>query len=241
MNLKRLAINTTAAATGLVRYNLKIIFANRFIFFLAAALGIFILVTALNILNPDASTNEGTIYWLLLVPGVLLVFYPAVFGIQNDVDTRIIEILFGIPDYRYKVWLLRLVIVFALTFFILIILSFLSSITLTDVPVISMAAQVMFPVLFFGSIAFMISTILTNGNAAAVVMIIGGIGLWIAQPSIGSNKWNPFLNPYNIPQNVSDTVWADIALQNRIYLAAVILAVLLYALLNLQKREKFMR
>jgi ABC-type transport system involved in multi-copper enzyme maturation permease subunit len=157
------------------------------------------------------------------------------------VDTRIIEILFGIPDYRYKVWLLRLVIVFALTFFILIILSFLSSITLTDVPVISMAAQVMFPVLFFGSIAFMISTILTNGNAAAVVMIIGGIGLWIAQPSIGSNKWNPFLNPYNIPQNVSDTVWADIALQNRIYLAAVILAVLLYALLNLQKREKFMR
>jgi len=241
MNLKRTAINTVSAASGLVRYNLKIIFANRFIFFLAAALGIFILVTVLNIVNPDANTNQGTIYWLLLVPGVLLVFYPSVFGIQNDVDSRMIEILFGIPDYRYKVWLLRLVIVFALTFVILLVLAFLSTFALIDIPVFTMAAQVMFPVLFFGSIAFMVSTIVTNGSAAAVVMIVGGIGLWIAQSSISRSKWNPFLNPFNIPQNVSDTVWADIALQNRIYLTAVIFAVLLYALLNLQKREKFMR
>lgn len=32
------------------------------------------------------------------------IFYPAIFGMQNDVDNRILEILFGIPDYKCKVW-----------------------------------------------------------------------------------------------------------------------------------------
>lgn len=241
MNFKRTAVNTATVSASLVRYNLKIIFANRFIFFLAAALGIFILITVLNLLNPDASTNESTVYWLLLVPGLLLVFYPAVFGIQNDVDTRMIEILFGIPDYRYKVWLLRLAIVFALAFAILFTLAFLTTLALTEVPVLSMTMQVMFPVLFFGSIAFMLSTVLTNGSATAVVMIVSGLGLWVAQAFIGRSKWNPFLNPYAVPQNVSDTIWAELALQNRIFLAAVVIGCLLYGLLNLQKRERFMR
>ncbi len=241
MNLKRTVLNTVTVGSALVRYNLKIIFANRFIFFLAAALGIFILVTALNVLNPDASTTEGTVYGLLLVPGMLLVFYPAAFGIQNDVDTRMIEILFGIPDYRYKVWLLRIGIVFALAFVILLILAFLSTLALTEVPVLSMTVQVMFPVLFFGSIAFMLSTVLANGSATAVVMIISGIGLWVAQAAIGRSKWNPFLNPYSVPRNVSDSIWAELALQNRIFLAAVVIGCLLYALLNLQKRERFMK
>lgn len=241
MNTKPFIRNAAAASFALVRYNLKIIFANRFIFFLAAALGIFLLVTVLNLINPNSTLTQGSIYWLLLVPGILLVFYPSVFGIQNDVDSRMIEILFGIPDYRYKVWLLRIGIVFALAFVILLVLAFLSGFALIDIPVFAMTAQVMFPVLLFGSVAFLVSTILTNGSATAVTMIVAAIGLWIAQASISSSKWNPFLNPFSPPQDVSETVWAAIALQNRIYLAAVILAALLAALLNLQKREKFMR
>jgi hypothetical protein len=233
------ARNLASIIYRLVKYNLKIIFAGKFIFFLAASLFIFAGVAVINLVNPDAVLNEGTVFGLLLVPGILLVFYPTVFGIQNDVDARMIEILFGIPNYRYKVWLLRLVIVYLLTAAILFVLGFVSSIVLTDVSVTTMTFQVMVPVAFFGSIAFMFSTLIANGGGTAVIMIIAGIGLWIAQGAIRISQWNPLLNPYSIPQNVNETVWAGTVMTNRVYLLTVVLAALLAALLNLQKRERF--
>ncbi len=38
-----------------------------------------------------------------------------------------------------------------------------------------MTVQVMFPVLFLGMMAFMLSTVVRNGNGTAVVMIIFGL------------------------------------------------------------------
>ena len=85
-----------------VRYNLKIIFAGKFFWFLLAAFGFFALFMFQNAWKRE-EINEGLIYSILMFPSMLLIFYPAVFGIQNDEDSRILEILFGIPDYKYKV------------------------------------------------------------------------------------------------------------------------------------------
>src|SRR5690606_29578203 len=87
----------------MIRYNLKIIFAGRFFWFLLAAFAFFVFFAVQTVLNRQA-INEGTVYELLIFPGILLIFYPSVFGIQNDDDSRMLEILFGIPNYRYKVW-----------------------------------------------------------------------------------------------------------------------------------------
>ena len=70
--------------------------------------------------------NEGLIYNILMFPCLLLIFYPAVFGIQNDEDSRILEILFGIPDYRYKVWGVRLLMIYVVIFAILIVFSYIA-------------------------------------------------------------------------------------------------------------------
>jgi hypothetical protein len=239
MSYRKLISNIWTIVFMVTRYNMKIIFANKFIFFLIAALGIFIFVTIMNVLNADTNINEGTVFWLLLVPGLLLVFYPTAFGIQNDVDNRMIEILFGIPNYRYKVWLVRLIMVFVMVFVILLFLSFISSIVLTNISILGMTFQVMAPILFFGSLAFMFSTIIGNGSGTAVVMIVLGLGAWIGQGFIGSSQWNVFLNPFVIPQNVNEIVWADIASNNRVYLVIGTVMCVLMGLLNLQKREKF--
>ena len=73
-----------------VKYNLKIIFAGKFIWFLLAAFAFFAYFMFQAAWN-RAEINEGLIYNLLMFPCVLLVFYPAVFGIQNDEDNRILE------------------------------------------------------------------------------------------------------------------------------------------------------
>ena len=104
----------------MVGYNLKIIFANKFIWFLLAAFAFFVFFAVQTILN-GGNISEGTLYNLLIFPGILLIFYPSVFGIQNDDDSRMLEILFGIPNYRYKVWLVRLIMIYVLIFIIIIV------------------------------------------------------------------------------------------------------------------------
>ena len=241
MQLKRLLKNMATVVTSLIRYNLKIIFAGKFIYFLIAALAIFFLVTLGNLFNEEALPSQAMVYQLLLVPGLLLIFYPIAFGIQHDVDSRMIEILFGIPNYRYKVWLIRLMLIYAVTFAILLVLAFLSSLALIAVPVFDMLFHLMFPIVFLGCAAFMVSTIIRNGSGTAVVMVILGMIFLIGRRMFERiPKWNIFLNPYDLPQDMNEVVWATIVVDNRIYLFAGIIIALLFGLLNLQKREKFL-
>ncbi len=231
--------NIYHVVTGLFRYNLKIIFANKFFYFLLSALLIFLFVTAMNLFNSNTAPTEATGYWLILIPGILLVFYPTTFGIQNDVDTRMIEILFGIPNYRYKVWLVRLLLIFLITFVNVLILTEVFSLVLKRIPVFGMGIQLMFPILFIGSLAFLFSTIVRNGNGTAVVMVITGMVFWLAKGQIGDSEWNLFLNPYATPTDMNEAIWQEIIFNNRLYLMIGTAVSILYGLLNLQNREKF--
>lgn len=230
--------NSFSLIKDIVRFNLKIIFANKFIYFLISAVIFFLLVTILNLANSDSNPTEGLVFYWLLVPGILLIFYPTVFGIQSDVDTRMIEILFGIPNYRYKVWLIRMALIYFVVFFILIILSLLSSVVLVSFSILSMVFQLMFPIFFLGSAAFMVSTLVRNGNGTAVVMVMVGLFFWIATGFL-PQKYNLFLNPFSMPSDVNEVVWADTTLNNRIYIFVLTLISIMFGLLRLQKREKF--
>ena len=180
------------------------------------------------------------LYGVYIFSGILLVFYPSVFGIQNDQDARTIEILFGIPNYRYKVWLVRILLIFIIAYIIMFGFTFLSSILIMKIPVIKMTSQVMVPVLFLGMMSFMLSTMIRNGNGTAVVMIIFGIIFMIMQEPLRKSQWNVFLNPFDLPYDVNETTWAIIVLKSRITLITCTILALLAALFNLQKREKFM-
>jgi hypothetical protein len=223
----------------MIVYNLKIIFANRFIWFLAGSVIFYLGLSVIYALTNDISRAED-LYGVFIFSGILLVFYPTVFGIQNDQDARTIEILFGIPNYRYKVWLVRVLLIFAISFLIMLAFTALSSFMIVNFRFVKMTLQVMAPVMFLGMMAFMLSTVIRNGNGTAVVMIIFGIFFMILQDGLRRSQWNVFLNPYDLPYGVNETTWALITLKNRIILVTGIILFLLTALLNLQKREKFM-
>lgn len=230
--------NTLINSTRMVRYNLKIIFANRFIWFLIAAFAFFMFFAIQTVLNGEALT-EGTVYGLLIFPGILLIFYPSVFGIQNDDDSRMLEILFGIPNYRYKVWLVRLLMIYILIFIIILIFTALASILLYNVNILEMSYELMYPIVFMGSLAFMFSTLIKNGNGTAVVMVLIGVALIILQDAVERTQWNVFLNPFEIPNNFNEIIWEGLIIKNRIFLGVGIVVFILYGLFNLQKREKF--
>ena len=245
----------------MIQYNLKIIFAGKFFWFLLASLAFFAFFMFQLAWNRD-EINEGAIYSMLLFPCLLLIFYPVVFGIQNDEDNRILEIIFGIPNYRYKVWGVRMLMVYVANFFILILFAYIARILMYPVNIVEMAAQLIFPMLFFGNLAFMFSTITRSGNGTAVLMIILGLFLFVflnantgggggpggpggggnmnPSTSLSNSFWNVFLNPFTIPSNLHPMIWQDTILKSRLFLTLGGIVFLMVGLLNLQKREKFM-
>jgi hypothetical protein len=223
----------------MVVYNLRIIFANRFIWFLAGSVLFYLGLSVIYVFDKDVS-NSRDLYGVFLFSGLLLVFYPTVFGIQNDQDARTIEILFGIPNYRYKVWLVRVVLIYLIAFLIMLIFTFVSSILIVRFRFVNMTVQVMYPVLFLGILAFMLSTVVRSGNGTAVIMIIFGLFFLILSDALSRSQWNVFLNPYEPAWDVNEATWALITFKNRLILVIGTIVFLLFGLFNLQKREKFM-
>jgi hypothetical protein len=234
-NLKNIWI----LVSRMIIYNLRIIFANKFIWFLAGSVLFYLGLSVIYVFAEDVS-KMNDLYFVFLFSGILLVFYPSVFGIQNDQDARTIEILFGIPNYRYKVWLVRIILIFIISFLIMLVFTFLASVLIVKFRFVSVTVQIMIPVVFLGMMAFMLSTVIRNGNGTAVIMIIFGLIFMILSDFLQRSQWNVFLDPYDVPYNVSEATWAIITLKNRIILVTGSILFLLAALFNLQKREKFM-
>ncbi len=184
--------------------------------------------------------NEEMVYGHLFFPALLLIFYPAAFGIQNDADTRILEILFGIPNYMYKVWFARLILIYIEVFLVLIIYGIATYYLVYPINSIEMAYKLMFPVLFVGNLAFLFSTLTRNGNATAILIIIIGIAIIFLRDSFFSETmWDISLNPYDVPDNIHPVIWDNTVFKNRIFLSIGCIVLMMLGLLKLQKREKF--
>jgi len=225
---------------SLARYNMRIVFGGKFVYFILAALGFFLLIGTIMALD-ESYMEMSDVYGLLIFPGILLVFYPSAFGIQNDADQRTLEIIFGIPDYRYKVWLVRMIMVLIIAYVLLFPLAAIANYALVDVPMVKMVSQLMILLLFTSTLGFCVSTIVKNGNATAVIMVVLGLIFLILADAIEYTKWNIFLNPFQTPGNINEVVWYETIRQNRIIMAISSIVLLLLGLLNLQNREKFLR
>lgn len=225
---------------SLIRYNMRIIFGGKFIYFILAAL-IFFLVFGTIMAFEESEISLSDVYGILAFPAILLVFYPSAFGIQNDADQRTLEIIFGIPDYRYKVWLLRFFIVLVMVFILLIPFTFLAHYALISTPIFKMILHLMVLVAFASTLGFAVSTIVKNGNATAVVMVVIALIFLILTENMEESKWNLFLNPFRIPGDINEIVWHETIRQNRIIMGIFSVVFLLLGLLNLQQREKFLK
>ena len=234
-------LQTIKSYARLCVYNMRIIFSGKFIWFLLVGLVLFFFLMYTAAAR-GTSLSDGMVYSQLIIPGLLLVFYPSCFGIQNDADHRILELLFGIPNYMYKVWLFRLFMIYVEVYLILVVYAFLARILLYPVSPFLMAAQLMIPVMLFGNMAFLYSTLIRNGNAAAVLSVLTVIvALVLSNVEMVENKmWDVTINPYEEPENINAAIWGLILLKNRLMMVIAGIIFLMSGLLGLQNRGKFL-
>ncbi len=222
----------------MINYNLKIIFANKFIYFMIAAVTFFLIVTTIMLFS-DFTPMPDYVFSSLIFPGLLIIFYPVLFNIQNDKDARMLEIVFSIPNYRYSIYLLRFFISILLLAAIILLMTLFSVFALVQVPVFEMVYEVMYPLIFMACLSFLFTTLIKNASGAAVVIVIIGLFFWIMAEPLEYSKWNVFLNPFNMPSDMSYTIWLNVIFQNRLMLVVGSIISMLWTLINLQKREKF--
>jgi hypothetical protein len=225
---------------SLARYNIRIVFGGKFVYFILASFLFFLLLGTIRAFD-DSYLLVHDVYGLLIFPAILLVFYPSAFGIQSDADQRTLEIIFGIPDYRYKVWLVRMIMVLVIVYVLLFPLAALAHYALVSIPIFELVSQLMILVFFTSTLGFCVSTLVKNGNATAVIMVILGLVFLILSDELEYSKWNIFLNPFRDPGDINEIVWLETIRQNRIIMGISSMVLLLLGLLNLQQREKFLR
>jgi len=233
-------LNIQRNLLSLARYNMRIVFGGKFVYFVLAAFLFFLLLGLIEALDENY-IGMNDVFGILTFPAILLVFYPSAFGIQNDADQRTLEIIFGIPDYRYKVWLVRILMVLILVCAILFPFAAIAHYILVDIPIFKMVMHLMVLVIFTSTLGFGVSTIAKNGNATAVIMVIFGLIFLIMTDGLYDSKWNIFLNPFRTPGYINEIVWVETIRQNRIIMVVSSIVFLLIGLLNLQSREKFLR
>ena len=110
---------------------------------------------------------------------------------------------------------------------------------LVQVPVLEMVYQIMYPLLFMACLSFLFTTLIKNASGAAVFMVIFGLFFFILAEPLQYSKWNVFLNPFDIPTEISYNIWLNVIFQNRLMLIVGAVISILWASINLQKREKF--
>lgn len=222
----------------LITYNVKVIFANKFVYFVLGAFLFFGFIITITILE-DPDFNEAVIYGFLVFPGLLLIFYPMAYGIQNDDDSKMLETIFGIPNYRYKVWLVRFVLTIGVAFTILYLLGHIANLALYRFSIIPMLGQVLFPITFLSALAFMLSTKIKNGNGTAITVVIISFIFFVFAEPLEYSAYNVFLNPFSEPRDMSEFIWLTVIFKNRLYLMVGTALFLLYGMYNLQFRERF--
>jgi hypothetical protein len=223
----------------LITYNVKVIFGNKFVYFVVAAFLFFAFIIMLSIVDNENDFNEAAIYGFLVFPGLLLIFYPTAYGIQNDDDAKMLETIFGIPNYRYKVWLVRFILTLGVAGVILIVLGNIADLTLYRFSILPMIGQVLFPITFLSSLGFMLSTLIKNGNGTAILLVILSFIFFLFFEPLEYSAYNIFLNPFSDPKGMSQVVWKSVIFKNRTYLMIFSALCLLYGMFNLQFREKF--
>lgn len=223
----------------LAKYNFKILFGGKYIVFVIIALLLFAGLL-FNTAYDGNVISEEAVFTCLIIPSMLLLFYPATYGIQKDEETKILEIFFCIPNYMYKVWLLRLLFVFVACYLDVLLFSYLAHLLLCPVEIFLMTYSVMFVVLFFGAFAFFLSTVIKSGNGVAVVLI----GIFSLLVGIGSaydtTMWNILLNPFREIDEIHPEIWESTIKNNRLLLSISSIGLILLSLNNLRRREKLL-
>ncbi len=226
------------------RLNTRIVFSNRFAWFLfgLAVYCIFLYVANYRSNIYDRMSANTIFHILLQLPLLAFAVFLNMNLIASEKDNRTLEITFTIAGSRIKIWLIRFGSLCLLFLILAYLLSLIGFFFFVDLPIWGFAFHAYVPAFFISGLVFYFAVKFSNGLAAGMVSAVLLFLMFIFNEALHDTRWSLFFNPYDRPHNrVDPAVWNDWTWQNRLGLIMLGAAFIFAALRGMRQREKLLR
>ncbi|RKY89562.1 hypothetical protein DRQ09_01135 [candidate division KSB1 bacterium] len=229
------------ASKKLIWYNVKILFSHKFFYFSGAAFLYFIITCVINYFSKgDHLSGPAVMPVLLQIPSVILIIFLSMEIVSYERENKTIESVFTVSGSIYKVWLIKLGVMYLVILSIMFIMDILSFFFVADFPVGGMLFHSFVPLLLIGNMTFYFSVRLRSGNAAGMITVIIVLFFLFLSEPLQNSRFFLFLNPYAKPRDLEIVIWERIVFQNRIGIIAISSLFLYLGLTATKKRERLL-
>jgi hypothetical protein len=232
-----------SVAWEILRLQARVIFSQKFVWFLAGIVAYFVVIYIVNYNQPmiDRMAQEDVFNWLLQFPLSALAVYLNMQLITSEKDNRTLEVMFTTAGSRYKVWLLRVGTLNAILLALSLGLSALAFFTFTDVPIFGMALNAFVPTFFVGNMTLYFAVRFRSGFAAGMVSAGLLVVLLMFSELYNETRYFLYFNPYDVPRQLDPETWNWWMWQNRMAVLLLGSFLLFSALRGMEVRERLLR
>ncbi len=218
----------------------KVLFSGKFIYFISFAIlyDIFLIII-MNFTDAGAMPVEVAFYMMNLVPTLILTVYLSMTVVSFEKENNTIETMFAVPGSPYKVWIYKLLIMYALILFIQFILVLIVFFFVGDFSFFSMLFHAYVPIFMVANMTFYFSTKFKSGYAAGLISLIVLFFNFILADAVDDTAWFLYQSPFNKPNDLDPELWNNIMFYNKF---GIILLGFMFLYLGLRKllvREPF--
>jgi ABC-type Na+ efflux pump permease subunit len=219
----------------------RIVFHRKLLFM---ALGIAVyygILYALAIYRPDEGFGvEQALYVLVEIPGAVLAIYLTMDLVAGERDRRTLETLFSTSTSHYGIWMLRMVVVYAVLLMTLMLMSLLAYFLFAEFPFALGGINAFAPAFLIVNLTFFFSVLCRSSSTAGMLSLGVIIAVLLSAESLKDTYYFLFLNPFSLPMGIDDAIWAETVLLNRAALMVGGGLLLFLGLRKMAQRERLL-
>lgn len=229
------------SAWRLYQLSFRLVFHRKLLFLGAGILTYYGILYALAVFRPGEGISAiQALHILVEAPGTVLSIYLTMDLVAGERDRNTLEVLFSTSSSHYKIWVVRMFSVYVVLAIVLMAISTLSYFLFAEFLFIEGALNAFLPAFLVANLTFFFSVSLRSGNAAGMLSLGFLILILLTSEALGNTPYFLFLNPFDPPLGVDDTLWGDRVLVNRLCVAALGSILLFLALRRMERRERLL-
>lgn len=223
----------------LFRLSCRIVFYRKLTFMAIGVLVYYVAMYAFAVWRPDEGFGVSRALNVLVeIPGIALAIYLTMDLVAGERDRNTLETLFSTTSSHYRIWTIRMVGVYLVLAATLMGMTVAAYFVFAELPIFRGALNAFLPACFAAGLAFYFSVLCRSGNAAAMLSTgVMALALIVSE-SMPDSPFVLFLDSFDPPVGMEDTLWGDRVLLNRMAVALFSGLLLLIGLRKMEARER---
>jgi ABC-type transport system involved in multi-copper enzyme maturation permease subunit len=205
------------SAFRLYQLSFRIVFHRKLLIMMLMIIAYYGILYTLAIMRPGEGFGvRQALRVLVEIPGAVLAIYLTMDLVAGERDRNTLEVLFSTSMSHYKIWVTRMLAVYVVLAISLVGMSTVSYYFFAEFPFLWGGLNAFLPAFLIASLTFYFSVTCRSGNTAGMLSLGVLILVLLTSEPLGSTEFFLFLNPFDPPIGVEETMWEDRVLINRL-------------------------